>query len=375
MPFRFIKFRTMVVGAETHGAGILCLKDDPRVTAVGRLLRRSSMDELPQLFNVLRGEMSVVGPRPGLAYQVKEYTPEQRRRLTVLPGITGWAQVNGRNAISWDERIKRDIEYVERLSLRMDLLVLRRTLGAIVRSDTLIAEKDHFKEKAAKSVVRPQKVVIIGAGDHGRGTLEILREASRHGGAPEVVGFLDDSPLRRGALVGGLPVLGGLEWVPAEPQPDLGYVIGIADTRAKQRIAQRLSDRPITFVSAVHPSLITASGVRIAPGAIINAGVAIAYDAVIEEHTTVNLHSTIGHDCVLGRCSTVAPGANIAGRVRLGEGCDIGVNATIGKGLEIGEWSSVGPGAVVVRSVAPGQHVFGNPARVVLPLARRSHAS
>ena len=150
-PFRFIKFRTMVLGAETHGAGILCLKDDPRVTAVGRLLRRSSMDELPQLFNVLRGEMSVVGPRPGLAYQVKEYTPEQRRRLTVLPGITGWAQVNGRNAINWDERIKRDIEYVERLSLRMDLLVLRRTLGAIVRSDTLIAEKDHFKEKAAKT--------------------------------------------------------------------------------------------------------------------------------------------------------------------------------------------------------------------------------
>ncbi len=86
VPFRFIKFRTMVVGAETHGAGILCLKNDPRVTAVGRLLRRSSLDELPQLINVLRGEMSVVGPRPGLAYQVKEYTPEQRRRLTRAAG-------------------------------------------------------------------------------------------------------------------------------------------------------------------------------------------------------------------------------------------------------------------------------------------------
>jgi undecaprenyl phosphate N,N'-diacetylbacillosamine 1-phosphate transferase len=151
VPFRFIKFRTMVVGAESHGAGILCLKNDPRVTSIGRLLRRSSLDELPQLINVLRGEMSVIGPRPGLAYQVKEYTPEQRRRLSVLPGITGWAQVNGRNAINWDERIKRDLEYVDRMSPRMDLLVLRRTLGAIVRSDTQIAEKDHFKEKAAKS--------------------------------------------------------------------------------------------------------------------------------------------------------------------------------------------------------------------------------
>jgi lipopolysaccharide/colanic/teichoic acid biosynthesis glycosyltransferase len=151
VPFPFIKFRTMVVGAEKQGAGILCIKDDPRVTKMGRLLRRYSLDELPQLINVVRGEMSVVGPRPGLAYQVKEYTPFQRRRLTVLPGISGWAQVNGRNAISWDERIKRDIEYVERISLRMDVLVLFRTLGAVLRSDTLIAEKDHFKEKAAQS--------------------------------------------------------------------------------------------------------------------------------------------------------------------------------------------------------------------------------
>ena len=121
VPFRFIKFRTMVVGAEKQGAGILCLKDDPRVTTLGRILRRYSLDELPQLFNVLRGDMSLIGPRPGLAYQVKEYTPFQRRRLTVLPGISGWAQVNGRNAITWDERITRDVEYVERLSFTMDL--------------------------------------------------------------------------------------------------------------------------------------------------------------------------------------------------------------------------------------------------------------
>ena len=218
------------------------------------------------------------------------------------------------------------------------------------------------------------KIVVIGAGDHGRGTLEILREACRHDGGPDVLGFLDESPRMRGALVGGLPVLGGLEWA-FESQPDIGYVIGIADTRAKQQIVQRLRDRSLVFVSAVHPSLIRASGVRIAPGAIINAGVAIAYDAVIEEHTTVNLNATIGHDCVLGRFSTVAPGANIAGKVRVGEGCDVGVNATVGKGLSIGEWSIVGPGAVVVRSVAPGQHVFGNPARVVPSPGRRSHAS
>jgi lipopolysaccharide/colanic/teichoic acid biosynthesis glycosyltransferase len=154
VPFRFIKFRTMVVGAETQGPGILCLKDDPRVTTIGRTLRRYSLDELPQLFNVLRGDMSVIGPRPGLAYQVREYTPFQRRRLAVLPGISGWAQVNGRNAIAWDERIVRDVEYVERLSLRMDLRILVRTLRAVLESDSLIADKDYFKAKAQSSEPR-----------------------------------------------------------------------------------------------------------------------------------------------------------------------------------------------------------------------------
>jgi lipopolysaccharide/colanic/teichoic acid biosynthesis glycosyltransferase len=151
VPFPFIKFRTMVVGAEAQGAGILCLKDDPRVTRIGRLLRRFSLDELPQLVNVLRGEMSVIGPRPGLAYQVRAYTPFQRRRLTVLPGITGWAQVNGRNAIAWDQRIVRDVEYVENLSLAMDLRILLRTVRAVLGSDSLIAERDYFKTREAQS--------------------------------------------------------------------------------------------------------------------------------------------------------------------------------------------------------------------------------
>ena len=151
VPFPFIKFRTMVVGAETQGAGILCLKNDPRVTSIGRLLRRFSLDEAPQLLNVLRGEMSVIGPRPGLEYQARAYTPFQRRRLTVLPGITGWAQVNGRNAIAWDQRIVRDVEYVEQLSLAMDLRILRRTVRAVLRSDSLIAERDYFRTKEAQS--------------------------------------------------------------------------------------------------------------------------------------------------------------------------------------------------------------------------------
>ena len=294
---------------------------------------------MPQLLNVLRGDMSVIGPRPGLAYQLREYTPFQRRRLTVLPGITGWAQVNGRNAIAWDQRIVRDVEYVERLSFAMDLRILLRTVRAVLDSSSLLAERDYFKARRPSGDSR-RNVVIIGAGDHGRGALEILREArpprrsARGARLPRRCAGETRADARRTAGAGRPRRGSAITIVPAS-----AYVIGIADTRIKQAIVERVGDWSVSFVSLVHPPAFVAHGVRIAPGALINAGATIAYDTMIEEHTTVNLNATVGHDCVLGRFSTVAPGANIAGRVRLGEGCDVGLNATVGKGLEIGEWS------------------------------------
>jgi lipopolysaccharide/colanic/teichoic acid biosynthesis glycosyltransferase len=125
--FELLKLRTMVVGAETKGAGFAVDKGDSRITRVGRLLRRTSVDELPQLWNVLRGEMSVIGPRPTLRYQVDAYTDRQRQRLAVRPGLTGWAQVNGRATLPWEERIELDIWYVEHRSPRVDLKILVRT--------------------------------------------------------------------------------------------------------------------------------------------------------------------------------------------------------------------------------------------------------
>ncbi|HEY8703357.1 MAG TPA: sugar transferase [Gaiellaceae bacterium] len=130
--FELLKLRTMVVGAETQGAGFAVDKGDARITRGGRLLRRLSLDELPQLWNVVRGEMSVIGPRPTLRYQVERYTPRQRRRLDVKPGITGWAQIHGRAALPWDERIELDVWYVEHRSAWVDLKILARTPLALV---------------------------------------------------------------------------------------------------------------------------------------------------------------------------------------------------------------------------------------------------
>ena len=125
--FDLLKLRTMEVGAESRGAGFAVNEGDSRITRVGRVLRRLSLDELPQLWNVLRGDMSLVGPRPTLAYQVEQYTPRQRRRLEVKPGITGWAQIHGRARLPWSERIELDLWYVEHRSPWLDLKILLRT--------------------------------------------------------------------------------------------------------------------------------------------------------------------------------------------------------------------------------------------------------
>src|SRR5213596_2004062 len=159
-PFRMLKFRTMVVDAIEAGRR-LGLEDpwglvpnDPRITRSGRFLRRTSLDELPQLLNVLRGEMSLVGPRPDLVEQVANYSKLDRRRLAVEPGITGWSQVNGRESISWPERIELDLWYLDHWSLALDLKILWRTFSELGREgehpveDTMNIERARAREKA-----------------------------------------------------------------------------------------------------------------------------------------------------------------------------------------------------------------------------------
>jgi lipopolysaccharide/colanic/teichoic acid biosynthesis glycosyltransferase len=130
-PFDVLKLRTMVDGAEHIGAGLAVDQDDPRITRVGALLRRTSLDELPNLVNVLRGDMALIGPRPTVPVQVEQYTERQRGRLALRPGITGWAQVNGRTSLPWAQRIELDLWYIENRSWRLDLRILVRTAAIV----------------------------------------------------------------------------------------------------------------------------------------------------------------------------------------------------------------------------------------------------
>jgi len=142
--FKIFKFRTMVQNAEKMGAGVFVEEEDPRITRVGKFLRHSSLDELPQLINIVRGEMSLVGPRPTLPYQVENYDQRQMRRLEVKPGITGWAQVNGRSALTWPERIELDLWYIDNWSLWLDLKIILKTFLVVLKKGNLYktAEND-----------------------------------------------------------------------------------------------------------------------------------------------------------------------------------------------------------------------------------------
>jgi lipopolysaccharide/colanic/teichoic acid biosynthesis glycosyltransferase len=154
-PFRMVKFRTMVPDAIELGrsTGISrdpfgVVKDDPRITGAGRWLRRTSLDELPQLGNVLAGHMSLVGPRADLVEQAAHYTPEETRRLTVLPGITGWAQVHGRDTIGWDERFRMDLWYIDNWSLWLDVKIVLLTFRELVRGEPEPVEDELNIERA-----------------------------------------------------------------------------------------------------------------------------------------------------------------------------------------------------------------------------------
>ncbi|HXF31299.1 MAG TPA: sugar transferase [Solirubrobacterales bacterium] len=136
-PFEMLKLRTMAAGSDPVGVGTAVLRDDPRVTRSGRFLRRTSLDEIPNLVNVLRGEMAIVGPRPTLAAHVEHFSIAGHRRFDVLPGITGWAQVQGRAGIPWEERVELDAWYAEHRSAWLDLRILAKTIGLVLTGQGL----------------------------------------------------------------------------------------------------------------------------------------------------------------------------------------------------------------------------------------------
>lgn len=143
--FRVWKFRTMIDNAESIGGGLTTAERDPRITRVGNFLRKISIDEIPQLVNILKGDMSFIGPRPAPVAHLEKYNDYDRIRLKVLPGITGWAQVNGRNKLTWPERIEKDIWYVKNISFLLDIKILLKTIKVVLLSEGIYSGRNDSK--------------------------------------------------------------------------------------------------------------------------------------------------------------------------------------------------------------------------------------
>jgi perosamine synthetase len=345
-PFELLKFRTMTAVRAADGK---LLPDAERLTSFGRWLRSTSLDELPELWNVLRGDMSLVGPRPLLMEYLAQYTPEQNRRHEVRPGVTGLAQIRGRNSISWDEKFRHDIDYVDRHSLLVDIGIMIGTITKVLSRDGVTGAGQATVERFA----RPRSVVVVGSGGHGKSVIATLQAAG-----VEVTEVRDDDPSRWGEKVNGIPITGGAHSL--QKQMNHQAIIAVGDEACRRRLAEEMIT---SWISAIHPSALVDPTASIGSGTFVAAGAILQADCRIGDHVIVNTGARIDHDVVVGDFSSIGPGATVAGGVVIGEMCMLGAGCTVLPGVRIGDRVKVGAGATVTKDIKPGLTVIGCPAR------------
>ncbi len=357
--FLVFKFRTMFLEAVPNNNFIVAGSSDQRITCVGRLLRRLSLDEIPQFFNVLKGDMSVVGPRPTLPYQIERYDFHQRRRLLVKPGITGWAQVNGRNLLSWREKIELDLWYIDHYSFFLDIKIILKTITVIFN------EQGVYTNHLDDDISAVEKVLIVGAGGHGRVVADILA-LSRNSEA--VFGFIDDDAALWGKNICGMPVLGSVSRLKliCRKHTGLSVIVAVGNNSARQRIVTELQGYGIKYTNSIHPRAVIAGDVKMGVGVMVMAGAVINPGAIIGDHSIINTGATIDHDCILADFVHISPGVNLAGKVKVDERAHVGIGAAVLPCIKIGCASMVGAGSVVVQDIPAKAVAKGVPARVTL---------
>ena len=344
--FSIIKFKTMNDRKDKKGN---LLSDAERLTAVGRFVRKTSLDEIPQLLNVLKGDMSLVGPRPLLTQYMHLYSPYQNRRHEVKPGITGWAQINGRNAIDWETKFELDVFYVEHISFGLDLKILLKTVKKILIKEGINAQNSATIEPFSGTT----SVYVFGAGGHGKVVLDVLLSENKY----VVKGILDDAPQSDSLF--DIPIKKNFNRKKLQAR---NCIVAIGDNAIRKRIVTTLDTN---FIMTIHPNAIVSKFAKIGPGTQIMAAAVVNPDAIIGNHCIINTGAIVEHDCKLEDYVHVAPNASLGGNVSVGEKSLIGIGATVIPNIKIGKNVSVGAGAVVLEDVPDNVIVVGVPARII----------
>jgi sugar O-acyltransferase (sialic acid O-acetyltransferase NeuD family) len=368
--FTCIKFRTMTDARDEFGE---LLPDAQRLTPLGRFLRNTSIDELPGLINVVRGEMSLVGPRPLLPQYITRYTSAQMRRHDVKPGITGWVQINGRNALDWNQKFALDNWYVDHRSFWLDLRILAATVWQVFKRDG-IAQPGHAtmpeflgtNPRCKKAVTRPTRIIVVGAGGAAREIVSALDSINKIQQRFEFLGYVVSDLSRLQPRDSREQVLGDFSWLQANRNSFDALAIGVGFPASRLRLAAELRHLlpEVEWPAIIHPTaIIDLDSARIAEGCFIGAGVTATVNITLEAFVLCNFGCTLGHEARIGAGSVVNPGANISGGVVISTGVLVGTGAQILQYLHIGAGATVGAGAVVTRDVAEGVTVLGVPAR------------
>jgi sugar O-acyltransferase (sialic acid O-acetyltransferase NeuD family) len=358
-PFTLLKFRTMTDRKDPQGN---LLDDDARLSRFGRFLRSTSLDELPELWNILVGEMSLVGPRPLLTKYLPLYSVKQARRHEVRPGLTGWAQVNGRNAVEWSQRIEYDVWYVDNFDFWLDCKIFIRTLFTVMLRKNISAANcatmPEFQgvkgpDLTSGSDTKQTGVMVIGAGGHAKVVIATLQESAQN-----VAAVYDDDPTKWGTCILGIPILGAIDELAR--RPSCRAIIAVGDNSVRQRIATQLQ---LTWISVVHPKAYVHDTVEIGTGVVVCAGAVLQPDAKIGNHAIINTAASVDHDSRIEDFAHIGPGAHLAGNVFVGKGTLLGIGSQVNPGIKIHENVIVGAGAAVITDLSAEAVAIGIPAR------------
>lgn len=355
-PFKMIKFRSMRDALDSDG---IPLPDSERLTPFGKKLRAASLDELPELWNVLKGDMSLVGPRPLLMGYLPLYNEFQNRRHEMKPGVTGWAQVNGRNALSWDEKFACDIWYIDHFSFWLDMKILFLTVKKVFIKEGISAEG----EATMPPFTGNCKLAVIGAGGHGKVVAELAAALGTYG---EIV-FLDD---RAQGSINGFPVIGTTLLLENSLSPEqFDIAVAVGNNRIRRQIAEKAAALGFALPVLIHPDAYVSPSATVGQGSVVMAKAAVQAGSVLKDGVIVNTAATVDHDCLLDAFVHISPGAHLSGNTHIGEESWIGTGACSRQQIRIGSRATIGAGAVIVCNIPDGMTVAGNPAK---PLAGKN---